>query len=399
MAEYSWYNPFTWDMQNNPAYRAGESYYDLTQGENAPPVNEDTWQLATEIVPLYNKFINDKLKGFNYPTPDLTMPNNLLNNFESISPNTGGSNYNINLQPSYGFGTAIPGGLNAVHRAYNAIPGYTVDDLRGVQFEDTAPIADITTTNVEEDLKRRGIHSDFPIDYPTFQEDYTVRGKKINEMPQQKKGWNINWPDFLPTPVGIMQAIGNKFKRSPQKQAEFEAYEASKNEGGWGDFGDYKGNIYRDPGTNLNRINIVDPTTGVTLLRNKNFDSMFGSDSVEEMIAKKDAWIQDRILNQKPLSKALEIYAKSKGFYGPSKYVTRKDKVQDAPKFKPTFDPTPDYRGPHGDSGPSWHGATAARQKAGKKVAGPGFGKGAYWSEGGRVGYKTGGRVGILSVF
>ena len=52
-----------------------------------------------------------------------------------------------------------------------------------------------------------------------------------------------------------------------------------------------------------------------------------------------------------------------------------------------------------GGGGPTWHGATAARQEAGKSVAGPGFGKGAYWAEGGRVGYKTGGRVGILSVF
>jgi hypothetical protein len=42
MAEYNWYNPTTWDMQNNPAYGAGQSYYDLTRGENAAPVNEAT---------------------------------------------------------------------------------------------------------------------------------------------------------------------------------------------------------------------------------------------------------------------------------------------------------------------------------------------------------------------
>jgi len=105
MADYNWYNPTTWDMQNNPAYRAGESYYDLTQGENAAPQAADPWALAKDIGPLYAKFINDKLKGFNSPTPNLTMPNNILNNFESISrkedipyPNTG-AQFTTNQSP------------------------------------------------------------------------------------------------------------------------------------------------------------------------------------------------------------------------------------------------------------------------------------------------------------
>ena len=49
--------------------------------------------------------------------------------------------------------------------------------------------------------------------------------------------------------------------------------------------------------------------------------------------------------------------------------------------------------------GGTWHQQTAAKAAAGEKVAGPGFGKGAYFYQGGRVGYNTGGRVGILSVF
>jgi hypothetical protein len=52
------------------------------------------------------------------------------------------------------------------------------------------------------------------------------------------------------------------------------------------------------------------------------------------------------------------------------------------------FDPTYD-RAPPG-ARPSWHGATTERQAAGKSVAGPGFGQGAYWAEGGRVGYQDG---------
>jgi hypothetical protein len=54
--------------------------------------------------------------------------------------------------------------------------------------------------------------------------------------------------------------------------------------------------------------------------------------------------------------------------------------------FNPRFD-----RPAHPSSRPSWHGATKERQAAGKSVAGPGFGQGAYWAEGGRVGLYKGG--------
>ena len=61
-----------------------------------------------------------------------------------------------------------------------------------------------------------------------------------------------------------------------------------------------------------------------------------------------------------------------------------------------TFDPAMDPRGRR-DPTPSWHGATAARGQTFERtggqegqVAGPGFGRGAYWAEGGRVGYQDG---------
>jgi hypothetical protein len=58
-----------------------------------------------------------------------------------------------------------------------------------------------------------------------------------------------------------------------------------------------------------------------------------------------------------------------------------------------TFDPVLDQRGrrvPGSAAGPSWRGATAAREARGEQVAGPGFGRGSYWAEGGRVGYQGG---------
>ena len=66
-----------------------------------------------------------------------------------------------------------------------------------------------------------------------------------------------------------------------------------------------------------------------------------------------------------------------------------------------TFDPVLDQRGrrvPGSAAGPSWRGATAAREALSRstggaqgQVAGPGFGRGAYWAKGGRVGLYAGG--------
>ena len=59
-----------------------------------------------------------------------------------------------------------------------------------------------------------------------------------------------------------------------------------------------------------------------------------------------------------------------------------------------TFNPVLDPRGRTdrgGGAAPSWRGATAAREAAGQQVAGPGFGRGAYWAKGGRVGLRLGG--------
>jgi len=50
---------------------------------------------------------------------------------------------------------------------------------------------------------------------------------------------------------------------------------------------------------------------------------------------------------------------------------------------------------PGGGGGPgkdsqTWHGQTAAKERQGKQVAGPGFGKGSYFNQGGRAGYENG---------
>jgi hypothetical protein len=177
----------------------------------------------------------------------------------------------------------------------------------------------------------------------------------------------------FPGIVGMMQKM---FQRPEAKQKEFEAYEASMNPQGWGDFGDYRGNIWE--GSGGNKINVVDPVTGTTVLQNKNFDSAFGSDSVEEMIAKKEAWARQRRAKGKEyLSTDLNAWldAIDKGTGG----------ADEAPKGPSTYD-RGTFTGPHPDT------PTKSPAEGGWH---PGVAQGGYM----RSRYNQGGRVGILSVF
>ena len=71
---------------------------------------------------------------------------------------------------------------------------------------------------------------------------------------------------------------------------------------------------------------------------------------------------------------------------------TRQDALRDAGAYSSQVQMDP-------GGGGDWHQQTAAKEAAGQQVAGPGFGKGAYFYQGGRVGYNKGGRVGILAAF
>ena len=145
------------------------------------------------------------------------------------------------------------------------------------------------------------------------------------------------------------------------------------------------------------------PETGAVLVRDKNVDSMFGSDTIEEMAAKKDAWIRNRILKNKPISKVLQQYATNQGFYNPGNVTV--GNVTSAGDDQVT-------------SRPSWggHGSVAAYDRSqrptykravdmhrgsapqrGNWGAAPGT-PGA-WSpgarDGGRIGYALAGPVGV----
>ena len=192
-----------------------------------------------------------------------------------------------------------------------------------------------------------------------------------------------------------------KYTRPEAKQTAYDAITSSVNpETGRGM---YKGNEYRLEGNKI--YSELNP-------QGLNFDSGFGSKSVEEMDQKKLDWAQKRLEEGKGLSQRLRNILIQRGLY---KKPTNIDltKIQDpgtggapvdtnaggAPVTTGgggTFNPAMDEKGRLNTSN-TWHGATRAREQAfrdtgGKQgqVAGPGGGSGAYWAKGGRVGYRDG---------
>ena len=225
--------------------------------------------------------------------------------------------------------------------------------------------------------------------------------EQSNVAQTQKKGFNF------PGILGMMQSM---FQRPEAKQKEFEAYEASMNPQGWGDFGDYKGNIWE--GSGGNKINVVDPVTGVTVLQNKNFDSMFGSESVEEMIAKKEAWARKRrAKGEEYLSEELnnwlnELDKQKGGADGPPKEPSGYRRGDNTINWNPNITGTKSFHPSQGNVTPSLspnphqnpapHGTNTSGSFAGKGSGNPwGRAQGGYM----RSGYNRGGRVGILAAF
>ena len=225
-----------------------------------------------------------------------------------------------------------------------------------------------------------------------------IPGQGNNAMMYQAQKKGFNFPNFGIT--GIIGAIGDKFKRSPEKQAAYEAIMGSIDDKG---YGTYKGNQYRfgeDPSSGLTKVySEVNPF-------GKNFDSMFGSKSLEEMDQKTLDWAIDRLNNNKKISTRLTNILRNRNMLPTQKTAIDLTTIQDPGKGSVTdtsggavttggggvFNPRMDPKG-RTDTAPSWHGATAAREAKGEQVAGPGFGSGAFWAKGGRVGYRNAGPV------
>ena len=155
---------------------------------------------------------------------------------------------------------------------------------------------------------------------------------QIQAAPENK---GFNFPSIWGGVRGGLEWLGDKFKRSPEKQAEWDALRNVTDQYGTYRTGTLPGGQYADIVDG--KITVTAPD-GTTLLRNKNFDSMFGSNSVADMLQKKEDWAKGRFdkfgdewtdEDHRGISKDLYNYYKSTGAIDkwrgqPSETITEK---------------------------------------------------------------------------
>ena len=204
--------------------------------------------------------------------------------------------------------------------------------------------------------------------------DATYTAEDAFYTPQQNK-----WYNRITTPVmGIMRAIGDKFQRPEAKQRAYESIM---------DTGTYKGNPYALYDTSSG-LKIGSDILGYGQGYAKNFDSMFGSKSIEEMEDKKIEWAMNRINKGKAISQRLRDALTDRGYLGG-------DKRGDQRTY--TYGGTKDY-GPYRRTnvpthiGPSLHGSDRSdRTYTGHGRSGMGRDPSDRMASGGRVGLYQGG--------
>jgi len=206
--------------------------------------------------------------------------------------------------------------------------------------------------------------------------DQNFRYKELNNpegINYDKRGFSLS---------GILQGLKNQFQRPEEKQAAYEAIMGDRKPLGlWntqsGNYGGNKYTLQRSP-TGLKVYSEVNPY-------GKNFDSAFGSKSLEEMDEKTLAWAMDRLSKGKAISSRLRGILENRGRLGDSP-GDGSGKIP-PPGSRMEQSQYNDYMGQPGrDLG---HGMNIEDRS---QIADT-------WAKGGRVGYNEGGRVGILSVF
>ena len=200
---------------------------------------------------------------------------------------------------------------------------------------------------------------------------------------QQNRGNIDNRFSFNPLNWGIAGMMKKAFQRTPEKQAAYEAIMGSRDDQGWGT---YKGNQYSiQDGKVYSEVNPY----------GKNFDSMFGSKSLEEMDEKTLAWAEDRLSRGKAISTRLRNILQNRGRLTPQGTDRIGGDITPTP-FDPSQGGTTTGGGYTGPPTRDFNPAQFAR--AGRRPDKPGGftdpGKGSYgpWkAQGGRVGLYAGG--------
>ena len=212
------------------------------------------------------------------------------------------------------------------------------------------------------------------------------------------------WYDRVTGPVvGGLKWLGEKFKRPEAKQRFYEEIMQGRSIEPW-QTGMYKGNqygLYNSP----SGLKVSSDILGWGEGYEKNFDSAFGSKSIEEMEQKKLDWFADRVRKGKAISQRghdlLAKYGRTGDNIGDQRYITIKDNIPIGPIDTGAQPERPAYTGPKTyDFDPvaaSRSERPSARpDKSGSPSRGftnPGRGSyGPHRAEGGRMAY--GGRAG-----
>ena len=124
---------------------------------------------------------------------------------------------------------------------------------------------------------------------------HQIRMQEIDRGNIDNRG--INFPSIFGTVKGGLEWLGDKFKRPEAKQR---AYEEIMKGGTYKGKGGYE--LYDTP----SGLKIGSDILGTGQGYAKNFDSMFGSQSIEEMEQKKLDWARDRLRRGKAISKRLQ---------------------------------------------------------------------------------------------
>ena len=183
---------------------------------------------------------------------------------------------------------------------------------------------------------------------------------------------------------GFFQGIGQKLGMTQVSDADRAANEQFMTEQGIG-----IDNTGRMVGGDVEGMNVA----GKSGWGSANFDEMRGNwlDKFGDVEYSDTAHGRAKKAKQDRLKKAEAAY-QVKLQQQAAAEKTRQDALRDAGAYSSQVQMDP-------GGGGSWHQQTAAKEAAGQQEAGPGFGKGAYFYQGGRVGYNEGGRVGILAAF
>ena len=160
--------------------------------------------------------------------------------------------------------------------------------------------------NLTQDLGASTVQAPNTLD-PNWQ--HQLRMQEINRGNINNRGFNF--PNFGIT--GILSAIGDKFKRPEEKQRAYDAITGGRplgsNQFTRGMYGGNEFELYNSP----SGLKVGSDILGYGEGYEKNFDSMFGSKSLEEMEQKKIDWALERVRNKKAISQRLRTALTNRG--------------------------------------------------------------------------------------